>query len=136
MKSFSKYSFLETVGLAEVNQGAYYNGKWQTTNSTETLDTVNPSTCEVVASTKTASMEDYEKAIEAARAAQKEWALVPMPKRGDIVRQIGVALREYKKELGNVISLEMGKIESEGWGEVQEFIDICDMACGLSRTIG
>ena len=81
-------------------------------------------------------MEDYEKAIEAARAAQKEWALVPMPKRGDIVRQIGVALREYKKELGNVISLEMGKIESEGWGEVQEFIDICDMACGLSRTIG
>ena len=59
-----------------------------------------------------------------------------MPKRGDIVRQIGEALREHKKEIGNVISLEMGKIESEGWGEVQEFIDICDMACGLSRTIG
>ena len=68
--------------------------------------------------------------------AQKEWASVPMPARGDIVRQIGEAFRAKKEPLGKLVSLEMGKILSEGLGEVQETIDVCDMACGLSRTIG
>lgn len=68
--------------------------------------------------------------------ANKEWRSIPMPVRGDIVRQIGEALREKKDHLGRLISMEMGKIRSEGLGEVQETIDICDMACGLSRTIG
>ena len=68
--------------------------------------------------------------------AKAEWAKVPMPKRGEIVRQIGMAFREKKEALGLLVSLEMGKIKSEGAGEVQETIDICDMACGLSRSIG
>ena len=66
---------------------------------------------------------------------KSRWAKLPAPQRGEIVRQIGVALREKKEALGAVVSLEMGKIKSEGLGEVQEFIDICDMATGMSRTI-
>jgi aldehyde dehydrogenase family 7 protein A1 len=68
--------------------------------------------------------------------AKAEWAKLPMPARGDIVRQIGESFRAKKEPLGRLISLEMGKILSEGLGEVQEVIDVCDMACGLSRTIG
>lgn len=63
------------------------------------------------------------------------WMVLPMPARGEIIRQIGDALRKYKGALGSLIALEMGKIKSEGDGEVQEYIDICDMAVGLSRTI-
>jgi len=70
----------------------------------------------------------------ACRAAEKEWAAVPAPKRGEIVRQIGVALREKIEPLGKLVTLEMGKIKAEGVGEVQEFVDICDMAAGLSRS--
>jgi len=66
---------------------------------------------------------------------QERWMKLPPPVRGEIVREIGNALREKKEALGAVISLEMGKIKSEGLGEVQEFIDICDMALGMSRTI-
>jgi len=66
---------------------------------------------------------------------KERWMLLPMPQRGEIVRQIGEALRAKKDALGSLISLEMGKIKSEGDGEVQEYIDICDMAVGLSRTI-
>lgn len=69
------------------------------------------------------------------QAAYKTWASMPIPKRGDIVREIGNALRDNLKELGAIISLEMGKIGGEGIGEVQETIDICDFACGLSRSI-
>ena len=68
--------------------------------------------------------------------ARDEWFSMTMPARGEIVRQIGDAFRKYKEPLGKLLSLEMGKIYSEGMGEVQEVIDICDMACGLSRTIG
>lgn len=136
MTTFNNYPFLKTVGLAETNEGAFYDGKWQTTNSTATLKSVNPSNGELIATTKCASLEDYEKAVKAMKVAHKEWASVPMPKRGEIVRQIGDAMRKHKVALGNTVSLEMGKIESEGYGEVQESIDICDMACGMSRTIG
>ena len=64
-----------------------------------------------------------------------KWMNTPMPLRGEIVRQIGDALRAKKEALGSLISLEMGKVKSEGNGEVQEFIDICDMAVGMSRTL-
>jgi aldehyde dehydrogenase family 7 protein A1 len=67
---------------------------------------------------------------------REKWMTLPMPARGEIVRQIGQSLRKNKSALGSLISLEMGKIKSEGDGEVQEYIDICDMAVGLSRTIG
>ncbi len=83
-----------------------------------------------------ATPEDYERGMIIAMAARKKWAELPMPKRGDIIRDVGEELRKLKEPLGQLISLEMGKIISEGLGEVQEAIDMCDFACGLSRTIG
>lgn len=68
--------------------------------------------------------------------ARSKWVSMPAPARGEVVRQLGEAFRKYKEPLGKLISLEMGKILSEGQGEVQEAIDICDYACGLSRIIG
>jgi len=82
-----------------------------------------------------ASLEDYEATIKAMQSEKVRWMKTPAPQRGEIMRQIGQALREKKEALGAVISLEMGKIKSEGLGEVQEFIDICDLATGMSRTI-
>jgi len=82
-----------------------------------------------------ASPEDYEDCIAQMEKGKREWMLTPMPNRGEIVRQIGEALRQKKQALGQLISLEMGKILIEGLGEVQEFIDMCDYACGLSRTL-
>lgn len=134
--SYAKFPFLAELGLSASNEGAYYNGKWQTTDSSSVLNSIDPATEELIASTKTATLKDYEKAIDSMQTAQREWASVPMPIRGDIVRQIGEAFRAKKEPLGRLVSLEMGKILSEGLGEVQETIDICDMACGLSRTIG
>ncbi|MEJ1276568.1 aldehyde dehydrogenase family 7 member A1 [Cricetulus griseus] len=81
-------------------------------------------------------MEDYEETIKEAKEAWKMWAEIPAPKRGEIVRKIGLALREKIRVLGKLVSLEMGKILVEGIGEVQEFVDICDYAAGLSRMIG
>jgi aldehyde dehydrogenase family 7 protein A1 len=79
---------------------------------------------------------DYENCVSSMQSDQAKWMKLPMPARGEIVRQIGDGLRKRKNALGSLISLEMGKIKSEGDGEVQEFIDICDMAVGMSRTIG
>lgn len=134
--SFKQYPFLTELGLKETNLGAYYNGKWQATGSTHEFRSINPANETLIAHTHTASLKDYENAIGLMGEAQKEWSAVPMPVRGDIVRQIGDAFRAKKEPLGRLVSLEMGKILSEGLGEVQETIDICDMACGLSRTIG
>lgn len=134
--AFAKYPFLKELGLSETNHGALYDGKWQTTESSSFLTTVNPSTEELIAQTQCATLKDYEKAISAMQHANKEWRSIPMPVRGNIVREIGEALRAKKDPLGRLISMEMGKIYSEGLGEIQETIDICDMACGLSRTIG
>ena len=108
--TYSKYPFLKELGLKENNDGAFYNGKWQVTDSKASFDSVNPSDGEVVTTTRSASLKDYEQAISAAKVAQKEWASVTMPKRGDIVRQIGEALRAQLAAIGNTISLEMGKI--------------------------
>lgn len=79
--------------------------------------------------------DNYNEAVEESKKAWKLWIDVPAPQRGEIVRQIGNALRERKSDLGQLISLEMGKILSEGEGEVQEYIDICDYAVGLSRML-
>ena len=82
-----------------------------------------------------ASQASYEQAVESAAAAFKKWRLVPPPQRGEVVRQIGNALRERKSDLGMLVTLEAGKIKSEGLGEVQEMIDMCDFAVGLSRQL-
>src|SRR5205807_9844469 len=90
---------------------------------------------EVLARIQTAGLEDYETVMARAGEAFLEWRMIPAPKRGEIVRQIGNELRAYKAELGALVTLEMGKILAEGLGEVQEMIDIADFAVGLSRQL-
>jgi aldehyde dehydrogenase (NAD+) len=89
----------------------------------------------VLATVRTATPEEYERAAQSAQEVFREWQLVPAPKRGEIVRQLGNALREAKRDLGRLVTLEMGKILAEGEGEVQEMIDICDFAVGLARQL-
>lgn len=84
----------------------------------------------------TANSADVQRCIAAARAAYPAWASLPAPRRGDIVRQVGDALRAQRQSLGRLVSLEMGKVVAEGVGEVQEFVDVCEFAVGLSRTLG
>jgi aldehyde dehydrogenase (NAD+) len=97
--------------------------------------TENPTTGEPLAAVKQASLEDYEAAMQRAAKAFESWRMIPAPKRGEIVRQCAVELRKYKEPLGELVSLEMGKIKAEGLGEVQEAIDIADFAVGLSRQL-
>lgn len=89
----------------------------------------------MIAETSQGTLDDYENAVQAAREAFKVWANVPAPQRGEIVRQIGEEMRKYKHQLGDLESIEVGKIKTEGAGEVQEFIDVCDFAVGLSRQL-
>lgn len=89
----------------------------------------------MIAEIDTANLSEYNEAVVKSNQAWQVWADMPAPQRGEIVRQIGNALREKKADLGKLIALEMGKILSEGEGEVQEYIDICDYAVGLSRML-
>eukprot|EP00128_Syssomonas_multiformis_P015401 Colp12_sorted_trinity150504_noHs@7527 len=126
----AKYQFLKDLGLQEVNDGVY-NGKWG--GSGPVLPSINPATGRTIASVRTGTVKDYNDTMEEVLAAKRMWQNVPAPKRGEVVRQIGELLREKKEPLGKLVSLEMGKILPEGEGEVQEYIDICDYAVGLSR---
>lgn len=122
--------FEATRQHAGISTGAdWWNGKG------EVLTSYSPVDGKIVGVVDTASQSDYKKAIEKATEAWKIWRELPAPKRGDIVRQIGVALRENKQKLGHLVSYEMGKSLQEGLGEVQEMIDICDFAVGLSRQL-
>lgn len=96
---------------------------------------MNPATGEPIAGVKKWTVDEYEQAVSRAQAAFKTWRMMPAPQRGEIVRQIGLALREKKEPLGELVSLEMGKIKAEGLGEIQEAIDIADFAVGLSRQL-
>lgn len=130
--TFDRYPFLAQLGLKAENPGVY-NGKWF--GSGEVITSVNPATNEPIASVTTGSLKDYEETAAHAHEARLLWRNVPAPQRGEIVRQIGDAMRAQKENLGRLVSLEMGKIVPEGLGEVQEFIDICDYATGLSRML-
>lgn len=131
--TFSNYPFLKELGLETENLGCY-NGKWFA--SGESYLSYSPVTGKPIARVKAATKNDYEAILSAMEASKKVWQSLPAPKRGEIVRQIGDAMRAKKEALGLLIALEMGKIKQEGWGEVQEFIDICDLAVGYSRQIG
>ncbi len=125
---------LKNLGIENVNLGVSTGAAWfDTTGKTESSS--SPIDSKEIAQVKTATLEDYEKVVKKAESAFKEWRLVPAPVRGEIVRQIGNALREYKEDLGALVSYEMGKVYQEGLGEVQEMIDICDFAVGQSRLI-
>ncbi len=125
---------LDELGIKEVNPGGYAGG-WLPTEGRELKASINPTTEEPIASVAQCNEDDYEKIVSTAVDTFKRWRMVPAPKRGEIVRQIGVKLREYKEPLGHLVSLEMGKILTEGLGEVQEMIDIADFAVGLSRQL-
>ncbi|XP_065217197.1 putative aldehyde dehydrogenase family 7 member A1 homolog [Planococcus citri] len=124
------YSFLKELGLQKVNPGVY-DGQWNANG--EVITTYSPATGEPIASVQQGSLDDYNRCVNSAQQAWQQWVQVPAPKRGEIVRQIGNALRDKLQPLGKLVSLEMGKILSEGIGEVQEYVDICDYATGLSR---
>ncbi len=124
---------LERLGLRETNSGVFA-GEWLTPGGAE-IESINPATGEVLARIETASREDYEQVISRAEESFRVWRNLPAPKRGEIVRQIGQALREHQRELGLLVTYEVGKIKSEGVGEVQEMIDMCDFAVGLSRQL-
>jgi aldehyde dehydrogenase (NAD+) len=133
METIAVPRLLDRLGLSAVNPGAS-TGTWIETHGSE-LVSVNPATGEPIASVRTANAEDYERVVAEAAAAFQSWRLVPAPRRGEIVRQLGEELRAHKEPLGQLVSLEMGKILTEGLGEVQEMIDICDFAVGLSRQL-
>lgn len=120
--------------IEEVNNGASTGGHWFNTRG-EKIDSVSPVDGSVIASVNSATEADYEAVVLKAQEAFKKWRKVPAPKRGEVVRQLAEKLREYKEPLGKLVSYEMGKSYQEGLGEVQEMIDICDFAVGLSRQL-
>jgi len=111
-----------------------FAGEWIEATG-EPIDVINPSNEEVIATVSMASQDDYGKVVESSAETFERWRSLPAPKRGDYVRRIGNALREKADALGALVSLENGKIHPEGVGEVQEMIDICDFAVGLSRQL-
>src|SRR5258706_2429 len=128
----SMVGVLRKLGLEGDNPGAFC-GEWF--GSGKLLKSVSPINGEVLATVRTATPEQYERVVRRAHEAFQKWQTVPAPKRGEIVRQLGNALREAKRDLGRLVTLEAGKIIAEGEGEVQEMIDICDFAVGLSRQL-
>lgn len=126
-----KYSWLQKdLGIQEENLGAFW-GIWGGSGEKTTITC--PANNKPIAHVQQATVEEYRKTVDGSKAAWERWAEVPAPQRGEIVRQIGDKLRDKKNSLGKLISLEMGKILPEGEGEVQEYVDICDYATGLSR---
>jgi aldehyde dehydrogenase family 7 protein A1 len=130
--SYSKYPFLKELGLKEDNPGCY-NGRWF--GSGNVITSTNPADNVPIARVTGATKEEYEQCVQAMDRIHARWANMPAPARGMIVKKLGDALVAKKNALGHLIALEMGKILAEGLGEVQEAIDICDYAVGLSRTL-
>lgn len=127
-------SILKELGIEEINMGVSTGREWIDTTGAVTSSS-SPIDGKEIAKVKNATLDDYENVVNKAREAFKVWRKVPAPVRGEVVRQIGLALREKKEALGALVTLEMGKIYQEGLGEVQEMIDICDFATGQSRLI-
>ena len=126
--------FLKSLKIATTNNGISTGAKWL--NSTgEIIESSSPVDGKKIGSVISADKASYNAVIEKAEEAFKTWRLMPAPKRGEIVRQVGDALRQNKEALGKLVSYEMGKSLQEGYGEVQEMIDICDFAVGLSRQL-
>lgn len=127
--------FLKKLGIEGTNLGTSTGQEFLGAESQGTISSHTPIDGSQIADTTLTSREDYEKVVAAAQEAFEEWRMVPAPKRGEIVRQIGLELRKHKEDLGRLVTYEMGKIYQEGLGEVQEMIDICDFAVGQSRML-
>ena len=127
---------LKTLNLTENNYSTCTGPKqWIEKSNSGVIDSISPSSGDLIARVYCTAREDYETVVANAQYAQKVWAKVPAPQRGEVVRRIGEALREKKDALGSLVSLEMGKIKQEGDGEVQEMIDMADFAVGQSRML-
>ncbi len=126
---------LKQLGLGEVNDGTWLGGNSTSDDAGALIESINPSTGELIASVRSTTPAEYEAVVKAAQEAFIEWRKVPAPIRGEAVRNIANGLRKYKDALGSLVSLEMGKIKAEGDGEVQEMIDIADFAVGQSRMM-
>jgi aldehyde dehydrogenase (NAD+) len=124
---------LKKLNLLNEQSGAGTGSWFECTG--DIIESVSPIHGQAIGRIRCASKEEYESVVSSSTEAFQEWRMVPAPKRGDIVRQLGNALREYKEALGSLISLEVGKIRAEGEGEVQEMIDIADFAVGQSRML-
>ena len=129
-------ALFDKLSIEDVNAGSCTGPKaWLSDPKSKELVSLNPTTGEPIAKVLQATPEIYEKVASAAARAFETWREVPAPKRGQVVRDLGDALRTLKEPLGDLVALEMGKIRAEGHGEVQEMIDICDFAVGLSRQL-
>lgn len=127
-------SFLKDLKISEINKGVSTGSKWYA-SSGEKIKSVSPVDGKAIATVNFSDKRSFDMVVETAAEAFKEWRQWPAPKRGEIVRQIGNELRKAKPTLGKLVSYEMGKSLQEGMGEVQEMIDICDLAVGLSRQL-
>lgn len=125
---------LSTLGIDKMNEGAAIGTQWLKAGG-ESIDCFSPVDGKRIATVTGVTEKTYNKVVAEAQNAFAEWRMWPAPKRGEIVRQIGEALRKYKDPLGRLVSYEMGKSLQEGWGEVQEMIDVADFAVGLSRQL-
>jgi len=124
---------LKALGVKDINEGTSTGSN--NFSSGDVIESISPVNGKLIAKVKTTTKADYEKVMDAATAAFPIWRAMPAPQRGEIVRQFGNKLRELKEPLGRLVSFEMGKSLQEGYGEVQEMIDICDFAVGLSRQL-
>ncbi|MDB5014066.1 MAG: Aldehyde dehydrogenase, thermostable [Daejeonella sp.] len=128
-------SILQRLQITNLNHGCSSGATFFSSSDSAAHEVVSPVDGQVIASVKHASFIDYQLVVEKSAAACEKWKVIPAPKRGEIVRQFGQALRDCKEDLGKLVSYEMGKSLQEGYGEVQEMIDICDFAVGLSRQL-
>ncbi|UZR94878.1 L-piperidine-6-carboxylate dehydrogenase [Chondrinema litorale] len=139
MATLEKLSDIEEVlselRIEAINPSYSTGAEWGNVDQDRIKEILSPGTGKKIASVTMASANDYEKVITQAQNAFEVWRKIPAPKRGEVVRQIGLELRKYKEPLGKLVTLEMGKILQEGLGEVQEMIDICDFSVGLSRQL-
>ena len=126
-------TFLKKLGLTEYNAGS--STGQESRDSGQYLQSFSPVDGTLIGSVSKTTREEYDHVIGKAQEAFKVWRTIPAPQRGEIVRQYGNELRKHKEDLGRLVSYEMGKSLQEGWGEVQEMIDICDFAVGLSRQL-
>jgi aldehyde dehydrogenase (NAD+) len=122
------------LGIGQINGGVSLDGAPSSVETTVIRPT-NPATGQSLPGVRTATIEEYDRVVDRSCEAFRSWRMVPPPRRGEVVRQIGLALRAQKADLGLLVTLETGKIRSEGEGEVQEMIDMCDFAVGLSRQL-
>ncbi len=127
-------NILTQLGIKAVNEGTSTGTKWIKSKG-QIIESYSPVDGKLIAKVSSATAKEYETAVTSAQQAYKVWRNIPAPKRGEIVRQMGDELRKYKEPLGKLVSYEMGKSLQEGLGEVQEMIDICDFAVGLSRQL-